>query len=43
MASNLFQKKDLTDKEHIIKYALLYLGMKKTKPEAVEKIMTDAA
>ena len=43
MASNLFQKKDLSDKEHIIKYSLLYLGMKKCKPDAIEKIMNDAA
>jgi dynein heavy chain len=43
--ASLFQKKDseLTEKEYIIKNALLFLGMKKIKPEAVEKIMSEAS
>ena len=42
--ASLFQKKDseLTEKEYIIKNALLFLGMKKIKPESVEKIMNEA-
>ena len=40
--ASLFQKKDLTEQEYIIKNALLFLGMKKIKPEAVEKIMSEA-
>lgn len=36
---NLFNKKDLTDEEFVLKYALTYLGMKKIKEESIEKIM----
>ena len=37
--SLLFTKKDVTDEEYIIKYALTYLGMKKIKDESVDKII----
>ncbi len=36
---SLFTKKDLTDEEFLIKYALIYLGMKKIKDENIEKIL----
>lgn len=37
--ANLFNKKDgLTDEEYLIKYSLTYLGMKKIKDDAIEKI-----
>lgn len=37
--SAIFNKKDLTDDEYIIKYALIYLGMKKIKDESITKII----
>jgi hypothetical protein len=37
--SLLFTKKDVTDEEYIVKYALTYLGMKKIKDESVDKIL----
>jgi myosin-crossreactive antigen len=37
--TTLFSKKDLTDPEYIVKYALTYLGMKKIKDESIEKIL----
>ena len=39
--ATLSNKKDLSDKEHVVKYCMMYLGMKKSKPEAVEKALTD--
>ena len=38
--SNLFNKKDLTDTEYLVKYSLCYLQMKKIKEESIQKIMT---
>jgi hypothetical protein len=31
----------LTDKEYVVKYALIYLGMKKIKDESLTKLMDD--
>ena len=39
--TGIFQKKDLTDKEYLVKYALIYLGMKKIKEESITKILAD--
>ena len=40
--TQLFLKtKDLTDKEYLVKYSLIYLGMKKIKEESVKKILED--
>jgi len=37
--SIIFTKKDPTDDEYIVKYALIYLGMKKIKDESITKIL----
>jgi len=39
--SALFTKKDPTDEEFIIKYSLIYLGMKQIKDESITKIITN--
>ena len=39
--TSIFQKKDLSDKEYLVKYALIYLGMKKIKEESITKILSD--
>lgn len=39
--SAIFNKKELTDDEYIIKFALIYLGMRKIKDENLTKIMND--
>jgi hypothetical protein len=39
--SAIFTKKDVTDDEYIIKYALIYLGMKRIKDEAIVKCITN--
>ena len=39
--ASLFVKKELTDKEYIVKYSLIYLGMKRIKDAAVENIMNE--
>lgn len=38
---SLFTKKDVSDNEFIVKYSLIYLGMKKIKDESVVKILTN--
>lgn len=40
---SLFNKKDLTDEEFIVKYALIYLGLKKARDESIQKILNDDA
>ena len=40
--TQIFQKKELTDKEYLVKYALIYLGMKKIKDESIKKILEDS-
>ena len=37
----IFNKKELTDDEYVIKYALIYLGMRKVRDENVAKILND--
>ena len=39
--TSLFMKKDLSDKEYVVKYALVYLGMKKIKDDNLNKLMED--
>ena len=39
--TSIFQKKDLSDKEYLVKYALIYLGMKKIKEESITKILSE--
>lgn len=39
--SNIFTKKDLTDEEYIVKYSLIYLGMRKARDEEITKILQD--
>lgn len=39
--TTLFMKKDLSDKEYVVKYALVYLGMKKIKDDNLNKLMED--
>jgi hypothetical protein len=41
--SAIFNKKELTDEDYIIKFALIYLGMRKIKDENLTKIMNDDA
>ena len=41
--SAIFTKKELTDDEYIIKFALIYLGMRKIKDENLTKLMKDEA
>ena len=36
--SQLFTAKDLSPKDYILKYSLIYLGMRKIKDEAIDKI-----
>lgn len=36
--SGLFNKKEHTDDEYIVKYSLIYLGMRKIKDESIDKI-----
>ena len=36
--SGLFNKKEPTDDEYIVKYSLIYLGMRKIKDESIDKI-----
>jgi len=38
--SGLFNKKEpnITDEEYIVKYSLIYLGMRKIKDESIDKI-----
>ena len=40
--TQIFQKKELTDKEYLVKYSLIYLGMKKIKDESIKKILEDS-
>lgn len=37
--SALFTKKELTEEEYIVKYSLIYLGLKRIKDESILKIM----
>ena len=39
--AQFFVKKDLTDKEFLVKYSLIYLGMKKIKEESIKKILEE--
>ena len=39
--ATIFQKKELKDEEYLVKYALIYLGMKKIKDESVKNILND--
>ncbi len=36
---SIFNKKDCSDEEFLVKYSLIYLGMKKVKDENVDKIL----
>jgi hypothetical protein len=36
---SLFNKKEVNDEEFLVKYSLIYLGMKKIKDESVDKIL----
>jgi hypothetical protein len=37
--SILFTKKELSEEEYIVKYSLIYLGLKRIKDDAIQKIM----
>lgn len=37
----IFNKKELTEHEYLIKFSLIYLGMRKIKDENLKKIMDD--
>lgn len=37
--TTIFNKKEINDDEYILKYALIYLGMRKIKEEQIKKIM----
>ncbi len=37
--SALFTKKELTEEEYIVKYSLIYLGLKRIKDDSIQKIM----
>lgn len=39
--ASIFNKKELTDDEYVVKYALIYLGMKKIRDDAITKILND--
>ena len=39
--SIIFTKKEPTDDECIVKYSLIYMGMKRIKDEAITKILTN--
>jgi hypothetical protein len=38
---SLFTKKEVSDNEFIVKYSLIYLGLKKIKDESVVKILSN--
>jgi len=38
---SLFTKKDVSENEFIVKYSLIYLGMKKIKDESIVKILSN--
>ena len=39
--AQIFNKKEPTDDEYVVKYSLIYLGMRKVKDDSVQKIMND--
>ena len=39
--SIIFNKKDVTDDEYIMKYSLIYLGMRKIRDESITKMLND--
>ena len=41
--SAIFTKKDPSDDEYVLKYSLIYLGMRKIKDESITKILNDEA